>query len=1858
MKPMRAARVLGLCVLASGLLVSIDTTPAAATSITVNTALDIAPDATTGHFPTDGKCSLRAAIQAAQFNSNANDVDCATGLGNGVLDTIHIDPSLAGSTMTLTYANANGVQPFDNITGPTNPLEIIGPTTDPTQFVISGGDVVRPFDVGVLNLEAGNLKLANLTVSHGNGNDNGGFGFAIDGDGGAFYLGQSTQLTLDNVNVRDNHVTGSARGGAIYGIAPTITNNGGAYIGNSATGGGTFGRGGAIFVEGGPWTINGYAMLLQGNVASFAGGAIATNPGGAGAFAHFERSLLRDNSAANGGIFYADDSGSGEVLNVTDSTFFNNTSVLFTISSRQTYTYLRDTFVNSGQIFRGGGGFMANSIVTGNSSCTNTGGGPGHTGSRNLLAGSGCAILGASDIGDVTGLAPSLAQNGGPQVQQTFALNPPSNAIDNGDKTYCGTIDARSVARGVDGDGTPNSPQQGDCDIGAYEYAKYVVNFTTGTSSVNENAGTVNIPVKLRILDASSSPLATAVNVNIALGAGSTASIGPDPQFNDIDVPGNHVTFPVGSVDGAIANLVVNVHQDDVAEAFGENALIDLVPGGTPGVSIAEPKEHELSIQDDDQAGVVVDDGGNGTTVAEATPLVGDAISVHLQSRPDLSRPDPNNFSVTGPPADVNMSVEPDRDCIVKSGASTGSAGSPLQMTILNADWQLPHTFNVFAVNDLYDEDLRNEAATHVCELRFTFTSLDPVYKNTQDAYEVTVQDNDVAGVNVVHVSGSSPFAEGSTDKDTYTIDLATPPDPGKPLPSVPRGPTQVVITPDAACDVGNGPGVAKSFLFDDSTWNVPQTLDVKPSDNLKVELLHGCTVTSSIISPDPVYANLDDAPPFAGTPPTITEQIQDYAPPGITDDPPFVIVNTTDGLAVSEATPNIPDVMNVSLLRAPVGAPVTVTLTAPTDPAVEGVQLQVANATQPSANSITLTFDANNWNIAQTVEVRAVDDDFDEPDTHIAGINVTVSSTAPGFSSSTLRKVVVDGVATLDSGTVSASITDNDTSAVVLTETGGSTQVAEGGATDTVSIALATHPYQNVTVTLTADPQCTVDGGSARVITIPAANWNMPTTVTVAAVDDDVVEAPVHSCQLTATAASTDLLYQGLTASATAAVTDNDQPLVSVTAGSVQVAEGGASDTFDVVLGGKPTADVTITFATPDGQTTVTPSITFTTDNWNMSQTVTVMAVDDAVDEASTHTGSIDLGVASTAPGYDTAAIIEVDGTTATAIGVEIADNDTAGVVIPDTSLTLTEAGATDSYTIALATQPTGSVTVTPVADGLCTVSAPLTFTGTDWFAPQTVTVTPGNDDIVHTQNCTVSHTVASSDSNYQGITVPDAAGVVTDNDVAGVTIVAGSLTLSEATPSTSATFTVVLNSEPLADVTVTPSVNDGQTTVTGGPLTFSNVDWDIPQPVTVNVVDDTVVEPTPHDGIVHNAVSSTDPTYATAPFRVDGIGTSDIAVAITDDDTTISASFVPAVPNDGQTTSALVTVIGRVGAPTGNISLTLDGIPLPNVTLAGGNVTVDLGRLTQGTHTLVATYNGDAADETSTVTRTFTVAGVPVATADNVTMTEDDPPTAVDVLANDTDADGDTLTVSQHTDPSHGTATCTATNCMYHPAANFNGSDSFTYMVTDGTFSTIGTVSIVVDAVNDLPVLGTVAVQAVSGTAVTFNVLAAATDLDGDSLTVSSFTQPAHGTVACTSSGSCTYTSTSGYTGPDEFTYTVTDGSVVATAAVRAPQAAALQPAAEQTTGITGTAHVTVLAAQTTGPADGTGGASGTGGTGGTGSTTGAVTRSGSLTRTGWNAAPIAVLGFVLVAVGMVVMSVDRRRPKGAHLRLRGER
>ncbi|HEX6658223.1 MAG TPA: Ig-like domain-containing protein [Ilumatobacter sp.] len=1698
-----------------------------ATSITVNTALDPAPNAQ-GNFPTDGRCSLRAAIRSAESNSNANDVDCATGLPAPNIDIITLDQSLQGSTFTLTYATAGGVQPFDGIYAG-GPIEIVGDTTDPTDFVISGANAVRPFSIGFANIVAGALKLANLTIANGNGEANGASVGFPDGFGGAIALGDNgtigSTLTLDNVVLRNN--SAASRGGAIYGTMPTITNNGGAYKQNSS------GDGGAIAVDSGPWTLNGYAVLFEANAASSEGGAIYSNPGFAPMLVHLERSLLLNNTAtlAGGGV-YVNSSVAGKVFELWDSTAEGNSNVFFSQANTQSFEFLRDTFVNNVDNFRAGVGFTANSIIEGGT-CQNTAAAGNITGTRNLVnGGAGCGLAGLADIGDVTNLGP-LAQNGGPEVQRTHALLAGSNAIDNGNAAWCGTIDARSVERGLDGNGILNNPQAGDCDIGAYEYAKFVVNFLTGTPVVNENAGTIGIPVKLRILDPTAIPLSSPVVVNVALGAGSTARIGTGP-LDDLDIPGNAVTFPVGSVDNAIANLNINIHQDDIAEANGETANIDLTNSPTPGTSIAEPRSVSVVIQDDDQAGVIITETAGNTLISEATPLVSDSFNVKLQSRPDYI---PN----TSTPADVNMTITPDRDCVLDSTMGSATQAAPLTLTILNANWNVGFDMSARAIDDPYDEDFRDESAVHTCEVRFTFTSLDPVYAATQDALDIDVSDNDTAGVLSVRTGGPLVMAEGSADGVDWNISLTSAPDPGKPLPGVPRAPTSVIVTPGAQCDAGNGPGVAVSRTFDHSNWSVPQQIHVTATQNLVVELLHTCNLPVTISSGDPIYANIDDPPTFAGTPAALSTDIQDYEPPGITDDPPFVDITTGNGIIVDEATPATFDTMTVVLRRAPLGSNVQVVIDSVQDPSIGDAQVLTSIVTALKTTQTTLTFTPANWNVPQTVEVAAFDDDYDESAAgvpHNGSLTVNMNSAAPGFSDPNLRRIVVDGGAQIaGAATISASVFDEDVSGLDIT---WPASVTEGGSSAQVPVKLTSHPFEVVTITFTVtNGQCRVNGGSTYTTATIDDNWNVGEAITVAAVDDAVLEDPQHACPIDITVNSTDAKYDVLDTNK--ALTVNDDEIASVlvtTSGGTSVTEGGTGDSVAIVLGAQPASDVVVNLTPANGQTN-TLSATFTNGNWDTPQVLAVAALDDAIDETSPFLEQLPMLLTTNAPGYNAAPVLRVDATLAAWLAVEVIDDDVFAFTLTGSTLDLTENGGTDTYSLVLESQPVADVNVTISATGLCTPSTPShTFTSLNWNTPFVVTVTAGNDDIDGTASCTVDNATSSADPNYNALSSA-ATGAVVDDDTADVIVSAAAGTVAEQ-GETSTTYTVVLATEPTASVTISATA-DGQLTVdSGAPMTFTSSNWNQPQTITVSAVDDLTAEAASHIGTVTHAATSGDANY-------DGIAVADASISILENETSVTLTLNPTTPNDASATTVTANVTGGTSTPTGTVTFELDSVLVGGpVTLGSGAGQLNLGTLAGGSHTLEVTYSGDAEHAGASLTINFDVERQPVADDETLSIAEDAPATAANVLTGDVDGDGDSLSVTAHTDAAHGTVVCTAADCTYQPNANFNGSDSFTYTVGDGTglFDT-ATVTINVSAVDDSPAAPAVAtVNVPFGQSVTFELLNGATDVDGDVLVIVSFAQPQHGSVFCNTAGTCTYTPQAGYSGPDQFSYVVGDG------------------------------------------------------------------------------------------------------------------
>ena len=162
------------------------------------------------------------------------------------------------------------------------------------------------------------------------------------------------------------------------------------------------------------------------------------------------------------------------------------------------------------------------------------------------------------------------------------------------------------------------------------------------------------------------------------------------------------------------------------------------------------------------------------------------------------------------------------------------------------------------------------------------------------------------------------------------------------------------------------------------------------------------------------------------------------------------------------------------------------------------------------------------------------------------------------------------------------------------------------------------------------------------------------------------------------------------------------------------------------------------------------------------------------------------------------------------------------------------------------------------------------------------------------------------------------------------------------------------------------------------------------------------------------------------------------------------------------------------------------------------------------------------------------------PAADDQNVSTNED---VALPVTLGASDADGDPLTYSILSGPAHGVLTGSGADRTYTPAANYNGSDSFTFRASDGVNdSNIATVSVTVDPVNDPPVAGNLSRTLAEDSFET--VTLPATDPEGDPLTYSIVDGPAHG-VLSGSDANRTYTPDPNYNGPDAFTFRANDGT-----------------------------------------------------------------------------------------------------------------
>ena len=557
-------------------------------------------------------------------------------------------------------------------------------------------------------------------------------------------------------------------------------------------------------------------------------------------------------------------------------------------------------------------------------------------------------------------------------------------------------------------------------------------------------------------------------------------------------------------------------------------------------------------------------------------------------------------------------------------------------------------------------------------------------------------------------------------------------------------------------------------------------------------------------------------------------------------------------------------------------------------------IHLHSSNTAEGDVDKADLTFTSVNWNVAQTVTVTGINDDVDDGD-----IAYTIILDPCVSLDLTYNAVDPADVDLINEDDDTAGFDFQNILGLGTTESGGQAHF---------QVRLTSQPTGDVTLTLASDDALkgtvspttltfTVAGG--------ADNWNNTHDVTLTGVDDTTPLAPgPHTWHVTfGASSSTDTLYNNITpASIAVSNADNDTPGITVSPNTGLVSnESGTGDTFTVVLNALPAADVTVTLTTSDANagllaTVANPTpastqvLTFTTLNWNVTQSVTLHGVNDALPKknaAVPYTITVDTSCAADPTGYDLVADVIVNATNT--------DDDVPGITVtPAGPLVTSEANGpnhTATFTVQLDTIPTAAVRLTITSsntnEGTVDV-ATIDYAADDAAALNTTLITiTGVQDLVIDPDTQYTITVhvdpITADASY--LALGDKTITVTnqDDDAPGFTLSANATLLVTTEAAGQDTFSVALASIPSSDVTVTLSVTLNPSEVqitTPGTLTLTFLGNDIsaltPQNVILTGQDDLVLDPnTPFE--ITGTASSSDTNYNGKTFTASGINSDD---------------------------------------------------------------------------------------------------------------------------------------------------------------------------------------------------------------------------------------------------------------------------------------------------------------------------------------------------------------------------------------------
>ena len=735
----------------------------------------------------------------------------------------------------------------------------------------------------------------------------------------------------------------------------------------------------------------------------------------------------------------------------------------------------------------------------------------------------------------------------------------------------------------------------------------------------------------------------------------------------------------------------------------------------------------------------------------------------------------------------------------------------------------------------------------------------------------------------------------------------------------------------------------------------------------------------------------------------TVDEPDETVKVDGTTTVSGFAVTGTTVGITDDDASPtvtlslsdtSISEDGGVTTVTAGLshasGVATTVTVSvSPDSPAVAGDY-------EISANKV-LTIAAGQTASTGAVTVTGVDNDVDTADK-----TVQVKGTAGNT------------VGTAGPSDVALTLEDDDTRGVTVSKT--ELEIDEGD-DGTYTVVLDSKPTGQVTVTpsrSSGDADVTVSGA----LTFTTANWDTAQTVTVSSAQD--LDAVDDTAVIGHAVSGGD--YGSVIAASVAVTADDDETVssgVTLSVSPESVSEGASATTVTVTasLNGGTRGEATPVSVTVGSGTATSGTdfaavagfmISIPANTQSRTGTFTLTPTQDTVDEPD-ETVKVD--------GTTTVSGFAVTGTT-----VGITDDDASPTVtlsLSDTSISedggVTTVTAGLSHASGVATTVTVSVSPdSPAVAGDYEISANkvLTIAAGQTASTGAVTVT-GVDNDVDTADKTVQ--VKGTAGNTVGTAGPsDVALTLEDDDTRGVTVSKTELEIDEGDDGT---YTVVLDSKPTGQVTVTPSRSSGDADVTvSGALTFTTANWDTAQTVTVSSAQD--LDAVDDTAVIGHAVSGADYGSVVAA-----------SVAVTaDDDETVSSgvtlSVSPESVSEGASATTVTVTASLNGGTRGEatpVSVTVGSGTATSGTdfaaVAGFMISIPANTQSRtGTFTLTPTQDTvDEPDETVKVDGTTTVSGFAV-TGTTVGITDDDASPTVTLSLSDTSIseDGGVTTVT----------------------------------------------------------------------------------------------------------------------------------------------------------------------------------------------------------------------------------------------------